>query len=175
MIKKYSQTDDFKKEFYFYLGLLSTKFAIMEYKILSLLGNLIVDEFIVAATVLERNSLIQNTDLLKKINKYRDFETKALDRLVAKISHIRRNRNLFIHGIWGEPFKSENDIMITCAEPKILYEETKDKKSWKHSTHHKFRLSYIKKLVQEIDDIILAQDYLIEKLKENLLENPNWS
>lgn len=66
MIVNYSKTEEPKKEFYFFLGLLSTKFAIMESNLLTILGLLIIDNFVLTSTVLEKNSLAQNIDLLKK-------------------------------------------------------------------------------------------------------------
>jgi hypothetical protein len=37
--------------------------------------------------------------------------------------------------------------------------------TWKSTTDYEFRLSYLKKLTQDINDIIFAQNYLIEKIE----------
>jgi len=174
MAKRYKNIPENEKEFYFYLGQMSTSFAKMEYNILTILGNLIIDDFVLTATILESNSLAQNIELLKKINKYRCFETNSLSNLISKIGSVRKNRNLFIHGIWGEPFEKENDLMIICREPKILYEEKKDDKktdriakTWTSSKSHEFRLSYIKRQIEIIEDIITAQNALIKQLADH--------
>lgn len=123
MTNKYSNTDKPKKEFYFYLGLLSTLFARMESNLITILGQLIVDNFVLTSTILERNSLAQNIELLKKINKYRGYEEAAIKNLTDKISNVKSKRNLFIHGIWSDPFELDNDIIILCYEARLLYEE----------------------------------------------------
>lgn len=168
MTDRYSNAEEPKKEFYFYLGLLSTKFAVMESNLLKILGLLIIDNFVLTATILERNSLAQNIELLKKVNKYRGYEENAIKNLIEKIGHIKGKRNLFIHGIWSEPFESNNDVVISCYEPKLLYEEEKEgdkiSKLWTSSNKHEFKLTYIKKLVENIGNIITEQDYLIRKL-----------
>lgn len=66
-MKRYSMYRDFNKEFYFYLGLISTNFAIVEFNIIKFLGKLIIDDFVLTNTILERNSLAQNIELLKKL------------------------------------------------------------------------------------------------------------
>ncbi|OJW79520.1 MAG: hypothetical protein BGO69_12370 [Bacteroidetes bacterium 46-16] len=170
MTEKYAKASEETKEFYFYLGLLSTKFAIVEYKMLEFLGLLIADDFVLTNTILERNSLSQNIELLKKINKYRQFKEDKVSILIQQVSAIRVNRNLFIHGIWSSPSKHQNDLIITCSEPKILYEESKMGRTWKSKRHHTFQLSYIKKQVQQLDDIIIGQNYLTEKLKETVID-----
>src|SRR5690606_4915372 len=70
----YSSSSDIVKEFYFYLGLLSTKFAEMETNVVSLLGSLVTEEVFLINPIIEKNSLSQNIELLKKINLYKEFE-----------------------------------------------------------------------------------------------------
>jgi hypothetical protein len=62
----YSDYNDIEKKFYFHLGLLSTKFAEMETNVISLLGGMITDEIFLINPIIEKNSLSQNIDLLKK-------------------------------------------------------------------------------------------------------------
>ncbi len=175
MIVNYSKTEEPKKEFYFFLGLLSTKFAIMESNLLTILGLLIIDNFVLTSTVLEKNSLAQNIDLLKKINKYRSFEEATIEDLIAKIVNIKSRRNLFIHGIWGDPFEFDDDIIITCYEPKLLYKQEHEfgeytSKTWSSLVQHEFKMTHIKSLVETIIDILVTQDYLVNKLKNHVFE-----
>lgn len=95
----YNRVEEYKKEFYFNLGLLSTKFSKMEYKLIQILGLLIVDNFVITNTIFEKNSLAQNLELLKKLNKYRSYEEKYIQNLIANIGRIKKDRNLFIHGM----------------------------------------------------------------------------
>lgn len=167
--------EDYKKDFYLNLGILSTKFAKMEYKLMQLLGLLILDNFVITNTIFEKNSLSQNIDLLKRINKYRGYEEEYIQNLIAKIGSIRKERNLFIHGIWGEPFELDDDIFIQCHEPKIQYDNTKEdervtSQEWSSTKPYEFRLTYIKKLIRNIDDIIDCQDYFIKKLEMHTFE-----
>ena len=162
---KYSLVDESEKEFYYYLGILSTKFAVLEYNILTILGLLIVDNFVLTGTILEKNSLAQNIELLKKINSYRQIEEKTITIILEKIANVRSKRNLFIHGIWSTPYHADNDVKINCSEPKILYVKEKTGRTWSQKTNHTFRLSYIRRLVLTIDEILLGQDYIIDKLR----------
>ncbi len=102
MTKKYLNSKDTEKEFYFYLGLLATLFSKMESNLLDILGKLIVDDFVLTNTILEKNSLAQNIELLKSINRYRGFQEKYFESLISKMGSVRKNRNLFIHGVWSE-------------------------------------------------------------------------
>lgn len=163
---KFRNANDAIKEFYFYLGLLSTKFSILEYNTLLLLGRLITDDLFLTNTLLERNTLSQNIQMLKKINKFRRFEEKKMSILISKISEVRSIRNLFIHGVWGSPTSRENDTVITCSNPKIVYEESNGGQTWTSARNHSFRLSYIVRLIEQVDVILLEQEYMFNKLDE---------
>lgn len=163
---------EFEKEFYSHLGLLSVKFAKMEYNLSVILSKLFGnDDDTISITLIENNTLHQNIELLKKINRIRNYEETALNNIIELIGRVKNNRNLFIHGIWGSPFESENDIKIVCDERRIRYSEKKDKNGkrieqlWRHNENHIFRLSYIKKQITTIGEIILAEESLIEKLE----------
>lgn len=164
--------EDYKKDFYANLGLLSTKFAKLEYRLMEILGLLIMNNFVITNTIFEKNTLAQNLELLKRISKYRQYEEKYIQDLISKIGSVRKVRNLFIHGIWGEPFEFENDILIQCQEPKIQYDDIKVneviiQQEWASSKPHEFRLTYIKNVIQSLDDIIKSQDSFIIKLKSH--------
>lgn len=164
---KFYNAEETTKEFYFYIGLLSTKFAIIESNILSLLGGLITNDFVLTNTILERNSLSQNIDFLKKINKYRRFEEHKIQIVIQKISAIRIQRNMFIHGLWGVPTDKDNDIVIICSEPKIVYEEQMNHRKWSSTKNHVFHLSYIKKLIEQTDIIIYELEFLAKRLEDD--------
>jgi hypothetical protein len=48
---KFHDADESVKEFYFYLGLLSTKFAVLENNMLFLLGRLVADDLFLTNTL----------------------------------------------------------------------------------------------------------------------------
>lgn len=171
MTTKFKNTDENKKEVFFYLGLLSTLFAKMESKLLDILGKHITSDFVLANTLFEKNTLYQNIELLKNINKLKDFENDTVKTLINKISNIRKTRNLFIHGVWSEPIEFENDIIIVCRESKLDYSEEKVEgkivsQLWGSKKSTEFRLSYIRKLVDNVEEIILIEDYLLKKIED---------
>lgn len=171
MTQKFKNTDDKKKEVYFYLGLLSTLFAKMESKLLDILGKHITSSFVLAHTLFERNTLYQNIELLKNINDLKGFEEETVKKLIQKISNIRKTRNLFIHGVWDEPIEFENDILIICRESKLDYKEEiqngeRVSRIWTNNKSTEFRLTYIRKLVDNVEEILLMEDYLIKKFKD---------
>lgn len=166
--------EEFEKEFYAHLGLLSVKFAKVEYNLSLIVGKLIgTNEDLIAVSLIEKNTLSQNIELLKKINRVRSYQVPTVNNLIEQIGEIKNERNLFIHGIWGIPFESENDIKIICDERKIRYSENKNKqskiiqKNWTYNENHTFRLSYIKKQIRKIEDILLSQDSLIHTLESD--------
>lgn len=170
-MKRYNQFKDSEKEFYFYLGLLSTKFSIIEFNTIQLLGKLISDDFVITNTLLERNSLAQNIELLKKVIKRIKFEQNSLANLIDMISNVRKKRNLFIHGLWSTPIEVNNDIEITCNQPRLDYQEEKENDEvitqiWSSTTQYSFKLSYIKKLTETLNDITTAQCSLLLRLED---------
>lgn len=171
MTNKYKNTDELTKEVYFYLGLLSTLFAKMESKLLDILGKHITSDFVLANTLFERNTLYQNIEMLKSVNDLKAFEEETTKKLIQKISSIRKTRNLFIHGVWNEPIEFENDILIVCRESKLDYSEERQNgvrvsRLWGSKKSTEFRLSYIRKLVDNVEEILLIEDYLIKKFED---------
>lgn len=163
---------DYEIEFYTHLGLLSVKFAQMEYKLSTILGKLFgTDDDLITVTVTEKNTLSKNIELLKNLNRIRKFQYQLILDLINKIGKIQSDRNLFIHGIWSNPIKSENSINIICDEKKIRYNEEKDKvgnvidQTWHFNKNHIFSLSDIKNRINDIDNIVALEDGLIKDLE----------
>lgn len=171
MTNLYKNTDESKKEFYFYLGLLSTLFAKMESNLLEIVSRFTTDDFVLGYTIFERNTLSQNIDLAKELSDKRNYEVEFTKMLADKISNTKKIRNLFIHGVWGEPIMKENDLIIRCSESKLDYtEKYQDGKritrSWGNAKSREFRLSYLRKLVENVEEIILMQNHLLKRLNE---------
>lgn len=163
--------DELEKKIYAQLGKLSVNFSKMEFKLGLILNYLIgTDEDLISVTLTENNSLHQTIELVKKINRIKVFQPKAMKELLERIAAIKLYRNLFIHGIWGDPYTSGNDIKITCEERKIRYQEEQTEygtsKHWRYNNHHTFRLSFLRQLTIKIDDIIVAQDYMLDTLED---------
>lgn len=165
MDESFVNAPDASKRFYFYLGLLSTKFAQSEVNIMSLLGKLVVDEVFLMNTIIERNSLSQNIELLKKINLYRKFEVAAMDEMIAKVSSLRTVRNLFIHSLWGSPYLDGEKLMISCLEPKIVSRINEYGRSWASAREHNFELSFLHEKVLELDSVLEMQIELLKKVE----------
>jgi len=143
----------------------------MKSKLLEILGKHITSDFVLANTLFERNTLYQNIEMLKRINSRKDYEVEIVKKLIQKISNIRKTRNLFIHGVWDEPIEFENDILIICRESKLDYSEEKENgeiisRQWASKKTTEFRLSYIKKLVDKVEEILLIENYLIKKMED---------
>lgn len=156
------------QEFYASLGILSTKYAMMERNIMRILQKLIGPSHLAGMTLIENNSLSKNLELINKLNRIHGFEEERIKKLLSKINGVRGYRNLFIHGVWREPAVIDNDIQIVCVDFRIKYsEEKKDigrKKTWSSGLATPIRLSMIKRQLRVIDDILLAQEALLEML-----------
>jgi hypothetical protein len=168
---------DYEIEFYAQLGLLSVKFAQMEYKLSTILGKLFgTENDLIPVTVMEKNSLSKNIELLRKLNKIRKFQYSLILDLISQISKIQSDRNLFIHGIWSDPFESENSIEIVCDEKKVRYNEEKDKEgiiidqTWRYNKNHIFSLNDIKSRIKDIDDILILENKLIGELENEIFD-----
>lgn len=171
MPKRYKEYNDTEKEFYFYIGLLSARFAKMEVLIRKMLGAFISDDDVLNAYLFEKNSIDANIKLIKTINEKHGYELKILDGILSEVSFIKNERNTFIHSIWSEPSKKDNDIIILCSNPKMKLIKEPNRKTWSFGNGKPVRLTFIKKLVSRIDDIILSQDAFIERLKNFDLEH----
>lgn len=163
---------NFEKEFYAQLGLLSVQFSKMEYYLTVIVTNLLgTEEELVAVTIIERNNLNQNIELLLKLNKLKDDHDKEITEMASEINKVRSMRNLFIHGIWKDLTQVGNKIQMVCEERKIKYSEEKDtagrliNRKWSLNRHHVFELQEIKQLKKTIDGIIEKQLKLLEEME----------
>lgn len=164
MKNNYSNCSEIEKEFFFYLGLLSTKFAEMETNVTSILGGIITDDIFLINPVIEKNSLSQNVELLKKINLYKEFEKDNIHSLLTVISEVRKDRNLFIHGLWGKPYKDGDEILIHCLEQRITPKMVRLGRMWTSAKEHSFKLSEIISQIDKLDTIIALQNNVLKKL-----------
>ncbi len=165
MAKRYKEYNDIEKEFYFYIGLLSDRFAKMEVLMRDMLGAFISDDNVLNAYLFEKNSLDANVKLIKTINIKYDYENEILKGILEEVSYIKSERNSFIHGIWSEPISKGNDITIHCSNPKMKFEKQSNGKQWSFGHGKSIQLTFIKKLVARIDDIMISQKAFIERLQ----------
>lgn len=170
MPKRYKEYTDIEKEFYFYIGLLSARFAKMEVLVRDMLGAFISDDDVLNAYLFEKNSLDANIKLIKTINIKYDYEKEILVGILNEVSYIKSERNSFIHGIWSEPIVKDNDIVIYCRNPKMKFEKDPSGKRWTFGKGKSVRLTFIKKLVSRIDDIIISQKAFVDRLQNFDLE-----
>jgi len=170
MTKLYKQYSDTEKEFYFYIGLLSAKFAKMEVLVREMLGAFISDDDVLNAYLFEKNGIDTNIKLIKTINIRHNYEPEILNAILSEISYIKSERNTFIHGIWSEPSEKDNDIIIYCGNPKMKFTKEPNRKIWSFGNGKEVRLTFIKKLASRIGDIIISQEEFIKRLKNFDLE-----
>jgi hypothetical protein len=168
---------DYEIEFYAHIGLLSVKFAKLEFKLSIIVGKLLdPKDDLIPTLITENNSLNKNIELLKKIDRVRNWEHSLISKLIGQVSKIKNDRNLFIHGIWSDPTKEENSIEIICDERKISYEDEKDNEdnyvdqTWHFNKHHVFRLDDIKNRITDIDKIIELEDKLLVGLEDENID-----
>ena len=65
----------------------------------------------------------------------------------------------------------ENDILIVCSESRLDYSEEKENgkiisRRWSSKKSTEFRISYIRWLIIKIKEIIMLENYLINKLED---------
>lgn len=104
------------------------------------------------------------------------MKTYTVTELIQKISSVRKTRNLFIHGVWDEPIKFENEILVICRESKLDYKEEKENGKvitiqWASMKNNEFKLSFIKKLVENVQEILQLEDDLLEKIENHNYDN----
>ena len=159
-----------EKEFYYYLGLLSTKFATLETSLVDLIGCALKINVFISNVTMERNSLSQNIDLLRKIIKYSGWEKERIEKLISKISALRGSRNLFIHGIWGKPFQRKNGkFYVACREAKLELLNTNNKPHFTFGKVHTFELDQIKTLTWDIRDIVVEIEKIFFDREDGLI------
>jgi hypothetical protein len=70
-----------------------------------------------------------------------------------------------------EPVEKDNDIIITCRESKLDYSEEfengiRTTRTWLPNKKTYIRLSYMRKIVDNVEDIIKIENYLLKKLED---------
>jgi hypothetical protein len=88
-------------------------------------------------------------------------------KLINRISDIRKDRNLFIHGLWGNPYQEKGEIIIDCLEQKITPKSVTYGRMWASSKEHSFKLSDIIFQIEKLDIIIDLQNNLLKKIQSN--------
>lgn len=163
-----SKTEE--KEFYYYLGLLSTKFASLETCLIDLIGCALKINVFKSNIILERNSLSQNVDLLRRIIKYNQWEKERIEKIISKISAVRGNRNLFIHGIWNKPFQRKNGkFYVSCREAKLELLNINSQSQFTFGKVYTFELNRIKNLTWEIRDIVVEIEEIFFDREDGLI------
>lgn len=168
---------DLEKEFYAHLGLLSIKFAEMEYLLQVVTICLLkLEDDTKGALIVQDNALAKNVQLLEKINDMGSEFEDTINILLKRIEELRKKRNMFIHGIWKEPELIKGEVHILCEDRTFHrvkskeFDKKNNSKTWKHSKHEDYTLTSIKKDISMLDKIIHIQKALILKYdKESLL------
>ena len=121
-----------EKEIYAGLGLLSTRFANIEQLIHDLMVKIIVrDGFAIdemfGVTLFENHPLSKRLALLQKLNRFDNFYTERIQKVIQLVKPKIPIRNYFIHGIWtiGETY-------IQIENKKIKFEQSSDQRTWRY-------------------------------------------
>ena len=162
--------------FYSHLGKLSTLFSQLEYLIREITGLYIVkdsNESMVYLSIIGKNSLEKNTSLLKELAYISSFgdKQKILLELIGEVNHIRKVRNLFIHGLWDKPTSDNGDIFIICNDKSFKLKkdinESGQQLSYNSNAAEKFHLLTIQKHIKQIDKINNGLNLILKEIEED--------
>jgi len=163
-------------KFYSHLGQLSTLFARLEYLIREITGLYIVRDShhqMVYLSIIGKYSLEKNTALLKELTYINSFgdKQKSLLKLIGEVNHIRNIRNLFIHGLWDDPFIENEEIVIICNDKSFsLKKKIKEQEQLLHFRSNeakKFSLGTIKKHIQQLEKINTGLSAILNEIEDD--------
>ena len=90
---------DEEKDAYLKLGMISTKFAEIEYYSELILSKIISrDDKLFALTIIKDFSLHKKLELIKNLNKVSLIQFEDINSFVETVKHIKFQRNQLIHG-----------------------------------------------------------------------------
>lgn len=162
-----------EQEFYATLGVLSVSFASMESKVKQLLALLInPDEELVSMMMIQNLNLENTLSRLSDINNHREFYETELTEIIKRVRKIKKERNLFIHGVWYTPYLNEGSIKVHCDERKVVFQKesyriNSDTKHWSMNNVKEYDLTFLKDIVIEVDSII----HVIEDIISIIIED----
>jgi hypothetical protein len=153
--------------FYSKIGLLSIDFARLESKLQELLCKLIgSDRDLISITLIERNSISQNSEMLLKLNKIRGIFEEEIKSIVIRVNNVRTDRNLFIHGLWKGPYEGSKGLMVSCEDKRVKFTQEADGKKWVQSAFYFYTLEEINSKIKEIQQINDELERIITELEE---------
>lgn len=153
------------EHFYYTLALLSMNFSEMEYHLKEILSKFITNDFVISGIFFEDKTLASKIKLLRKINKYIDFEADKIKKMLNEIDSIRSKRNLFIHGLWDKPYSTDNGI--ACIVSTFKLEGPKgENKIYRSGKHESITLVELEETLAKIELIIVEQKTLIDSMEE---------
>ena len=153
--------------FYSHIGLITVRFAELESILTHIIERLInSDDSIISNSLIEKNNLAANLDLLKKINRRRQYQEEKIDEIISKTNKSRNVRNFFVHGVWSDVKKDFGELYIYCSNHKHIYEKVSDGQQWTRYRSDKFTLNDFQDEIKKIDEILLILKELWEDLHE---------
>ncbi|PKB17520.1 hypothetical protein [Flavobacterium sp. 5] len=163
------QTKITAKNIHFYaaIGLTSVRFAELESLIFHIIEKLInSDDKIISSTLIEKNSLESNLNLLLKINRSRQYKEEKLYKIVTEIRPLKDKRNLFIHGVWSDVIVEANVEYMCCSNHKHIYKKLPDGREWRRYAGERFTLEELEEITIKINPILLDLLSILEELEE---------
>lgn len=155
-----------EKDFYSKLGKLAAGFSTLEFWLGNALCQLINKDQFVAKTVIEDVTFSKRIQMLKLLGRFHRGIKKETNELSKELDKIRVTRNLFIHGQWAGPVKTETGYSIIVDDRKIKYSEVDDRCEWKMGEMNVLK----KEEIDELETVVTAIISSLEKLTNRLSE-----
>lgn len=177
-------SQEIEKNFYYNVGILSTRFAIAEQLCQDILCLTISSEerHTATLTIIEEFTLWKTLRILEKIIKINSGWEKEIKAVIKKLDKIRVVRNLFIHGLWKTPQTNGKTTTISVETKKIKFEEeppieelvkqgypySYGSRTWRFNNYQTFSIEEIQRIISETNDIINLQEKIISDIKDKL-------
>lgn len=160
-----------EKDAYLKLGIISTKFAEIEYYTELILSILISrDNELFSLTIIGNYSLQKKLDLLKDLIKLKDISRVDIEAYISTVKGIKNQRNQLIHGVWEKPIKGNTGYTISVKENKIKKEIKGNAIWWSFQQYKSYSKVNLELLIKKLELSI----NLAKNIETYLTENQEW-
>ena len=149
------------------VGIITLKFSKLESLTLEYISILISGSVTLTNYMIFQDQTLdkklQTLEMLIHLKSIGHREKLQID-TINKIKKLKNERNLFIHGDWGNIRAAIENDFETISVQSIKYNYKKDPKSWTPAKKDSFTIERFKIMNEEIDHLLVE---LSERIKEN--------